>query len=91
MGDGTDQLVRDTPGRIVLAAHSLGCHTTVAWLRTVDFVTQRRIKGVLLVAPPDCRLPRHGRVPVENCPLPLPCLRLPVLSSLMLAHCRFRR
>ncbi|WP_287880416.1 alpha/beta hydrolase [Aquitalea sp.] len=47
-----DALVRDTPGRIVLAAHSLGCHTTVAWLRTVDFATQRRIKGVLLVAPP---------------------------------------
>ncbi|WP_231959931.1 RBBP9/YdeN family alpha/beta hydrolase [Aquitalea magnusonii] len=65
-----DALVRDTPGRIVLAAHSLGCHTTVAWLRTVDLATQRRIKGVLLVAPPalpitEARARASGELPDE--------------------------
>ena len=47
-----DAMVRNSTGRIVLAAHSLGCHTVVEWLRTVDLSTQGRIKGVLLVAPP---------------------------------------
>jgi len=47
-----DVLLRETTGRIVLAAHSLGCHTVVAWLATIDVQTQQRIKGVLLVAPP---------------------------------------
>lgn len=65
-----DALVRDTTGPIVLATHSLGCHTTVAWLRTVDMLTQRRIKGVLLVAPPalpisEARARASGELPAD--------------------------
>jgi predicted alpha/beta hydrolase family esterase len=69
-----DALVRDSSGRIVLAAHSLGCHTAVEWLRTVDLATQRRIKGVLLVAPPalpitEARARASGELP-EGAALP---------------------
>ena len=69
-----DALVRDSCGRIVLAAHSLGCHTVVEWLRTVDLATQRRIKGVLLVAPPalpisEARARASGELP-EGAALP---------------------
>ncbi|MGC0152263.1 RBBP9/YdeN family alpha/beta hydrolase [Chromobacterium vaccinii] len=40
------------PGRLVIAAHSLGCHTAVAWLLQASLSEQRRVKGLLLVAPP---------------------------------------
>jgi len=65
-----DALVRDSSGRVVLAAHSLGCHTAVAWLRTVDLATQRRIKGILLVAPPalpisEARARASGELPPD--------------------------
>ncbi len=44
--------IEETDAAIVIAAHSLGCHTAVACLRQLDLPSQRRIKGVLLVAPP---------------------------------------
>ena len=39
-------------GKVVLAAHSLGCHTAVAWLGQASLLEQKKIKGLLLVAPP---------------------------------------
>lgn len=44
--------VDDCAGKVVLAAHSLGCHTVVAWLAQASLQQQRKVQGVLLVAPP---------------------------------------
>jgi Predicted esterase of the alpha/beta hydrolase fold len=40
------------PETVVLVAHSLGCWTVAEWARKYN----RKIKGALLVAPPDIRL-----------------------------------
>lgn len=42
----------DIDGKVVIAAHSLGCHTAVAWLLSASLREQRQVKGLLLVAPP---------------------------------------
>ncbi|MDN0075734.1 alpha/beta hydrolase [Crenobacter sp. SG2303] len=39
-------------GRVVVAAHSLGCHTAVEWLLSAPLAEQCRVQGMLLVAPP---------------------------------------
>ena len=39
----------------VLVGHSLGCSTIVHWAATLSLAEQRRVKGALLVAPPDVR------------------------------------
>ncbi|MFC3531687.1 alpha/beta hydrolase [Vogesella facilis] len=44
--------VDDCAGKVVLAAHSLGCHTVVAWLAQASLPQQSKVQGVLLVAPP---------------------------------------
>ncbi|POZ63268.1 RBBP9/YdeN family alpha/beta hydrolase [Chromobacterium alticapitis] len=49
---GLAAAVADIPGQLVIAAHSLGCHATVAWLLQASLADQRRVKGALLVAPP---------------------------------------
>ncbi|MBV8045841.1 MAG: alpha/beta hydrolase [Paludibacterium sp.] len=40
---------------VVLAAHSLGCSTVAHWAASLSLSAQRRVKGALLVAPPDVR------------------------------------
>jgi uncharacterized protein len=59
----------------VLVAHSLGCHLAVAW--TAHSRNTHRVKGALLVAPPDTErddlrtmLPSWAPVPLK--PLPFP-------------------
>ncbi|MBI3146258.1 MAG: alpha/beta hydrolase [Pseudogulbenkiania sp.] len=42
----------DIDGKVVIAAHSLGCHAAVAWLLSASLLEQRQVKGLLLVAPP---------------------------------------
>ncbi|HJV05690.1 MAG TPA: alpha/beta hydrolase [Chromobacteriaceae bacterium] len=44
--------VEQVPGRVVIAAHSLGCHTAIEWLLTLSLVQQGKVQGMLLVAPP---------------------------------------
>lgn len=47
-----DETLRDHPGpRVLLAAHSLGCHLVAAW--AAHSKQTARIAGALLVAPPD--------------------------------------
>ncbi|HTN64762.1 MAG TPA: alpha/beta hydrolase [Burkholderiaceae bacterium] len=49
-----DAAVRASAGPVVLAAHSLGCATTVWWaLAHAATPHARRVSGALLVAPPD--------------------------------------
>ncbi|CUA83772.1 MULTISPECIES: alpha/beta hydrolase [Gulbenkiania] len=68
------ETVADTPGRIVLAAHSLGCHTVVAWAAGLSLRAAARIRGALLVAPPalpiaEAAVRAAGELP-EGAPLP---------------------
>ena len=49
---GLAAAVAAAPGKLVIAAHSLGCHAAVAWLLQASLQEQRRLKGMLLVAPP---------------------------------------
>jgi predicted alpha/beta hydrolase family esterase len=49
-----DAVIRQTEGLIVLAAHSLGCALTAWWgAERFDTAHAARVKGALLVAPPD--------------------------------------
>lgn len=68
--DTLAQAVLDIPGRVLIAAHSLGCITTV---HLPDRVAQR-IAGALLVAPadPERRALLNGFAPVPHAPLPYP-------------------
>lgn len=61
-------------GKVVLAAHSLGCHTAVEWLGQASLLQQRKVKGLLLVAPPalpitETRARASGELP-DDAPLP---------------------
>lgn len=46
-----ETVVRDTPGPLVLVAHSLGCHLVAAWAAISP--SAHRVQAALLVAPPD--------------------------------------
>ncbi|MGB7481435.1 MAG: alpha/beta fold hydrolase, partial [Burkholderiaceae bacterium] len=49
-----DAVLRETTGPVLLAAHSLGCATAVWWAATHGAATHAaRVRGALLVAPPD--------------------------------------
>ena len=50
-----DEVVIDTPGRLVLAAHSLGCIQVAAWAAVSRHTA--RVVGALLVAPGDVEAP----------------------------------
>jgi predicted alpha/beta hydrolase family esterase len=62
---------------VVLVAHSLGCLQAVHWARD----THLRVRGALLVAPPD---PDDAAFPIEATGFgPSPTLRLPFASTLV--------
>ncbi|WP_201986744.1 RBBP9/YdeN family alpha/beta hydrolase [Hymenobacter rubidus] len=61
--------------RVVLVAHSLGCVTIAHWVEQYG----RRIKGALLVAPPDADTPRFAAYGIEGFG-PMPMKRLPFPS-----------
>jgi predicted alpha/beta hydrolase family esterase len=50
-----DEVIVDTPGRLVLAAHSLGCIQVAAWAAVSRHTA--RVAGALLVAPGDVEAP----------------------------------
>jgi predicted alpha/beta hydrolase family esterase len=68
-----DETVIDTPGPVVLAAHSLGCILVAAWA-SVSWHTAR-VRGALLAAPADTdaatlkdRLPGWSPIPRQALP-----------------------
>ncbi|MBP2275906.1 MULTISPECIES: RBBP9/YdeN family alpha/beta hydrolase [Sphingomonas] len=74
-----DQAVHEARGDVVLVAHSLGCHAVAWWANLVGPAGVGRVKGALLVAPPDVDLPevapRLARFqPTPTTPLPFPAL-----------------
>jgi len=50
---GLQQTLSEQDEKSVLVAHSLGCSTVVQWAAQASLEQQRRVKGALLVAPPD--------------------------------------
>jgi uncharacterized protein len=86
-----EEVVIDTPGPLVLVAHSLGCILTAAWgqfSRHAD-----KVRGALLVAPGDveqadlaARLP--GWAPIVRAPLPFPSV---LVGSRNDPYCRLTR
>jgi predicted alpha/beta hydrolase family esterase len=70
------------PGPHLLVAHSLGCHLVAAWAEHSMLAEDaRRIRGALLVAPPDLdRIDLPGALapwrPAVRQPLPFPALVL---------------
>ena len=77
-GDWLCQLetaVLEARAPILLAAHSLGCHLASAWANTSRHTG--RVRGALLVAPPDLDQPTlpaalYGWRPATTQPLPFP-------------------
>jgi hypothetical protein len=61
---------------VVFVAHSLGCATVAHWAAQASLLEQRRIRGALLVAPPDLDDVRCDVVPASGF-TPLPDWRLP--------------
>ena len=62
----------DQNSNFILVAHSLGCHLVAAWAALSNNI--HRIKGALLVAPPDAQR--------EDFPIELKSWRAPVLHKL---------
>jgi hypothetical protein len=61
----------------LLVAHSLGCHLVVAWAAHSQH--SARVRGALLVAPPDTERPNvppqlHGWAPMPVATLPFPAI-----------------
>jgi len=74
-----DEVVGAHPAKgvpdIALAAHSLGCHLVAAWAAHSRYTA--RVRGALLVAPPDLERPQappqlHSFVPMVRARLPFP-------------------
>ena len=74
-----DAAVRAAAGPMVLAAHSLGCATTAWWALTHGALPHaRKVRGALLVAPPDVE--RADAPPAVRDFGPMPGVRLPFAS-----------
>lgn len=74
-----DSALAMTDGPIVLVAHSLGCLTIAWWALGADHARLERIRGALLVAPPDVdAADAHPFVrrfaPAPAAPLPFPSI-----------------
>ena len=76
---GLEQAVLPVSGDVVLVAHSLGC-LAVAWWAATRGCGWRRVRGAMLVAPPDlvstpgCLPALASFTPVPRGPLPFPSI-----------------
>lgn len=70
-----DEVLLAEPAPVLLAAHSLGCQLVAAWAAHSQHTA--KVKGALLVAPPDTERPDmppalHSWRPIRRQPLPFP-------------------
>lgn len=72
---------RSFSGEVVLVAHSLGC-LAVAWWATSRSSSRERVRGAMLVAPPDLGT-APGRLPALASFIPVPPGKLPFPSVLV--------
>jgi uncharacterized protein len=72
------ETIEATPGELVLVGHSAGVPTIVTWAArywSPEAGGHQRVRGALLVAPPDPERPELGAfAPLPLSPLPLPAL-----------------
>ncbi len=93
-GDWTarlEEVIVDTPGPVVLVAHSLGCLLVAAWAAHSRHTG--RVRGALLVAPgdaerPELAVPLHSWSPIVRQRLPFPSV---LVGSRNDPYCRFDR
>ncbi|RXZ44560.1 RBBP9/YdeN family alpha/beta hydrolase [Crenobacter cavernae] len=90
-----DALLADIDGPVVIAAHSLGVATVAHWAAGHDYAAFRRVKGALLVAPPDVEragfaasIPASGYAPLPAMRLPFPAI---VVASRSDPFCDYAR
>jgi len=76
-----DRAVLSISGDVVLAAHSLGC-LAVAWWAATRAGSSGRVRGAMLVAPPDLNS-APGTLPALASFTPTPLVRLPFPSLLV--------
>lgn len=77
-----DQVVRNAPGEVVLAAHSLGCATTAWWAALHGSQPHAlKVKGALLVAPPDVERTDFPKFVSGFAPMPLARLPFPAVVA----------
>jgi predicted alpha/beta hydrolase family esterase len=86
-----EEVVLDTPGPVLLAAHSLGCLLTAAWAAVSR--STGKVQGAFLVAPGDpereeLRAPLHSWSPIVLERLPFPAV---LLGSQDDPYCSFER
>jgi len=83
--DTLDNEIRNAPGPVVLAAHSLGCATAAWWAVTYgESAHASKLKGALLVAPPDVERADFPAFVTGFAPMPqvrLPFKALVIASS----------
>jgi predicted alpha/beta hydrolase family esterase len=77
--DGLDAAVSATEGPIVFAAHSLGCFAVAWWLATASAPLLAKVRGALLVAPPDVERPNVDARLRRFAPTPIFAARVPTL------------
>ncbi len=75
--------LRDAPGPVVLAAHSLGCCTVAHLARDATATELAKVKGALLVAPSDVESPTYPTGTTGFKPMPLE--RLPFKAVVVLS------
>ncbi|WP_035061640.1 RBBP9/YdeN family alpha/beta hydrolase [Andreprevotia chitinilytica] len=76
--DTLDRTVRETPGKVVLIAHSLACALIANWASSAADISDK-VLGALLVSPADVDSPEH--TPAEaHVFAPMPTHRLPFRS-----------
>jgi predicted alpha/beta hydrolase family esterase len=76
-----DRAVGSISGNVVLVAHSLGC-LAVAWWAGAQSGSSRKVRGAMLVAPPDLNS-APGTLPALASFTPTPLARLPFASLLV--------
>jgi hypothetical protein len=91
---GINRTLAEVPGPVVIAAHSLGVLAVLHWAAQASLIQQRRVRGALLVAPPDLEADGFAAVPASGF-APLPRWRLPFRAILVASQddsfCRFER
>ncbi len=75
-----DRAVARSRGSVVLVAHSLGCHAVAWWAAEASSARLEKVRGALLVAPPD--VDRADALPALLPFAPTPTARLPFRSIL---------
>jgi predicted alpha/beta hydrolase family esterase len=74
-----EEAIAASAGRVVLAAHSLGCATVAHWAASSNPAVRAKVAGALLVAPSDVEAPLYpegteGFKPMPLDPLPFPTI-----------------